>query len=350
MTRPFSSNTTPDAEHTAVLDPVLETTEHTEKLPPVQQASTGSRVMRWGSLSLAAVLIGSGLTLTADYLIDGENDIVNSIEQQLHDSSMLQSLGLVDTPAGPTAQITDPGAATGTAAPTQAAAPVTADRTALTLDANGVPRNQNGLVPGNALNFTADDLGMPIGTDDGAPTTGIDSLEDIDLSGISPGGGYGPEGYNWKTIGPSTLQVPQTNLTIPWVPKGTRVVNAGEVAMNLPVSFQAGWLSSSAPVDSTEGSTVIAAHVNWADGSYAPMSNLYGASPGMMAYTSNAAGEIQTWRITEVHSVAQSELSSVFNLSSTGDRQLVMLTCEATINADGSVTYNKNHVVTAVPA
>lgn len=38
------------------------------------------------------------------------------------------------------------------------------------------------------------------------------------------------------------------------------------------------------------------------------------------------------------------------SLSSTGDRQLILITCEVTVNADGSITYNKNHVVTAVPA
>lgn len=70
----------------------------------------------------------------------------------------------------------------------------------------------------------------------------------------------------------------------------------------------------------------------------------------MPAYTSNASGGIQKWRVTDVDTVAQSELSRLFNLSSTGDRQLILITCEATVNADGSITYNKNHVVTAVPA
>lgn len=355
----------------------LHVEEPTEQLPPIHDEPAADTTApapvasaaeirpkpkrtfgQWAGIATSCLLIGSGLTAGVDWVIDGETDIINAITDEARSSQWLQDRGIVEEPLGAIKEIDEPGAAEGSPAPSQDIVPeaiqpdpaTNAEAVTVTKDPSGIPRNSAGLVPAGALNFTSDELGMPAGTEGTQPGDDL-GLEDIDLSGVSQGGGYGPEGdYDWSNIGPTTVQIPQANLTIPWVPKGVRDVGSNQVAMNLPVSFQAGWLSSSAPVNGSSGSTVIAGHVNWADGSYAPMSNLYNARSGMGVYTSDASGHIQKWKVTGVDTVNQSELSTLFNLTDSGERQLILITCEATVNPDGSITYNKNHIVTAVPA
>lgn len=201
-----------------------------------------------------------------------------------------------------------------------------------------------------ASTFSGDTLTSPTVTgetpenyvagEDGLPTTGMDG---VDLSGISRGGGLGPESPQWADMAPSSVSIPEANLAIPYVPKG---VSGGQ--MELPVSFQAGWLNTSAPPVSKAGTSVIAGHVNWSDGSWAPMSNLYNASPGMTVRTSDASGDVEVWKVTDVRSVPQDRLSELFSLDDTeGERKLLLVTCKS---EDGGLTYGDNLVVTATPA
>lgn len=187
--------------------------------------------------------------------------------------------------------------------------------------------------------YRADDLGQPVSGMDG-----------VDLSGISPGGGRGPEGHDWTVMRPSELTVPQVELVIPVVDRGILRDGTGRPSMDLPVSFQAAWLKESAKVAAARGTTVVAGHVNWSDGSWAPMSNLYNVTEGMTVYLTDRAGTLTTWRVTGTAEVPQAELSDHTPLTdTTGQRRLVLITCKAQQNADGSVRFANNWVVTAEP-
>lgn len=183
--------------------------------------------------------------------------------------------------------------------------------------------------------------------EDGLPVEGMDG---VDLSHISRGGGFGPDQVDWNHIAPSSVSIPQASLLIPYVPKGVTAVAANTVEMDLPVSFQAGWLNTSAPVAATAGTTVIAGHVNYVDGSWAPMSNLFNVEPGMRVTTSTATGALSSWAVRETRDVDQAELSKLFQLNdTTGSRQLILITCQPTTNANGVLEFTHNHVVVATP-
>ncbi|MDO5618499.1 class F sortase [Kocuria sp.] len=240
--------------------------------------------------------------MTIDYMADGQ-------------SNVLQSIGIEDRPLGPADMATSPGSATAPAAEH--------------ITATGTP----------APDYSANA--------DGLPNNG---MEGVDLSGISPGGGQGPPEHDWATMNRSELAVPQANLIIPVVPRDLVNLDGNSLEMDLPVSFQAGWLTSSSPVSAQSGTTVVAGHVNWADGSWAPMSNLYNTTPGMTVLTSDDFGSVQEWTVTRSEGVPQTELSHLFTLTETsGPRQLILITCEATVDSQGNLVFDKNHVVTASP-
>lgn len=260
---------------------------------------------RWSQRALIATCVISTAAagiLVVDQVTDGQPET-------------LQRLGVVPEPMGPT-EMTGP-----TAGPAD------------------VPP-QDVLVAGQAAQDHQ-------ATDDGLPTEGMDG---IDLSRISTGGGQGADNQDWSTMHPSELAIPAADLRIPMVPRGLISLDATTQEMDLPVSFQAGWLTSSSSVSSTQGTTVVAGHVNWADGSWAPMSNLYNAQPGMTVLTTDPSGALQSWKVTSSSSVPQNELSHLFTLTDTqGPRELVLITCEASIDNQGNLSFDKNHVVTAVP-
>lgn len=177
----------------------------------------------------------------------------------------------------------------------------------------------------------------------------------VDTTGISPGGGLAPENHDWNTMAPMELSIPEVNLVIPIVEKGTIATSDPNVsAMDLPVSYQSGWLNTSAPLNAQKGTTFIAGHVNWVGGGYAPMSNIYNAKPGMIIRTSDAEGHIQKWKV-DAHDpkIAQpvkwADLSKNYPITDTdGKRQLVLTTCDDSTD-DGVENYDSNYVVTASP-
>ena len=186
----------------------------------------------------------------------------------------------------------------------------------------------------------ADSQGMPADTN----TT-------INLDGISPGGGIGPAEHNWDVLAPLELSIPEVNLVIPIVESPlVEGSNDNEYEMVLPVSYQAGWLNTSAPLDATEGTTTIAGHVNWANGNWAPMSNLYNVKPGMIVRTTSADGTITKWRIDdeEPQTVKWEYFSTYYNVEAkTGPRKLILATCDGVTNSYGITVYDSNYVVTA---
>lgn len=177
----------------------------------------------------------------------------------------------------------------------------------------------------------------------------------VDTSGISPGGGLPMEGHDWDTMAPMELSIPEVNLVIPIVEKGVIPTGSGtSVSMDLPVSYQAGWLNTSASLNATKGTTFIAGHVNWLGGGLAPMSGIKLAKPGMIVRTSDAEGHIQKWVVDEHDpSISQpvkwADLTKNYDIENkNGERKLILTTCEDSTD-DGIVNYDSNYVVTASP-
>ncbi|QRZ61810.1 class F sortase [Rothia sp. ZJ932] len=248
---------------------------------------------------LAIASIGTG-TLALDHCLDGQHDILQSI-------ALAPSYGTKDFYESPTTATDSPNlTVTG-----QAASPV-----------------------------AADSQGMP-----------ADATTTITLEGISPGGGIGPAEHNWDVLAPLELSIPEVNLVIPIVESPlVEGANTNEYEMVLPVSYQAGWLNTSAPLDATEGTTTIAGHVNWSNGNWAPMSNLYKVKPGMIVRTTSAEGTITKWRIDdeEPQTVKWEDFSTHYSIeATTGPRKLVLATCDGVTNSYGVTVYDSNYVVTA---
>lgn len=248
---------------------------------------------------LAIASISSG-ALVLDHGLDGQDDILQSI-------GLAPSYGAKDFQKSPVTATDSPNlTVTG-----QAASPVAAD-------SQGMPTDPN--------------------------TT-------INLDGISPGGGIGPAEHSWDVLAPLELSIPEANLVIPIVESPVvEGSNANEYEMVLPVSYQAGWLNTSAPLDATEGTTTIAGHVNWANGNFAPMSNLYNAQPGMIVRTTSVDGTITKWRIDdeEPQTVKWGEFSTRYDIeATTGPRKLILATCDGATNTYGITVYDSNYVVTA---
>lgn len=122
-----------------------------------------------------------------------------------------------------------------------------------------------------------------------------------------------------------------------------------------------GVLSSlSQPLSTSEGSTVIAGHVNEGDTGYlSAWGYLHRCGPGMRVFVKDSGGSIAQWVVRRVYVLRQgsdfSENQRVW--AKTGERLLNLVTCAgAYVGADGSSSgtflfpYTHNLVVECVPA
>lgn len=197
--------------------------------------------------------------------------------------------------------------------------------------------------------------GEGINPDVPAASSGAPTAEDpsADTSRISQGGGLGPVGdFNWGEMRPLEVAIPEANLSLPIA--NAPVVPTGygdQVAMQVPNSYYAGWLMTSAPLTAEKGTTTLAGHVNFSNGNWAPMSNLYNAKEGMTVRTTDADGTVTTWVVDGPgRTVAQNELTNYFKVEDLeGERVLVLITCHSAMNSAGQLVFTENFVITAKP-
>lgn len=188
----------------------------------------------------------------------------------------------------------------------------------------------------------------------GEPTNG-QQISDIDLSGISDGGGSGNDTIVWDTITKNTLRAPAVQLNMPIVAKGKTLISSrqengqtiNDYAIDVPVSFQSGWLNTSAPLTGSTGTSVITGHVNYPNGNFAPMSAIKLLGSGDIVLTTDDAGVLSRWSVSKTYNVNQSEFSTITNSKDKdGARRLLLVTCQL----DSNGYYTKNYAVEAVPA
>jgi hypothetical protein len=211
----------------------------------------------------------------------------------------------------------------GTMGSTQSASPQSVGARSPTASPRAVP----GQVPSN---YASDSEGRPL----------TSSPSPDDLRSVSQGGGYGPKGsHDYEAIAPFEISSPEMNLVIRWVPKGILMAN-GVQTVDVPVSFQAGWVNSTSPIGSSSGSSVFVGHVNYVDGSWAPMSNIHYAEPGMIVHVSNGQGDVESFTVTSREVVPQTRISDIVDFTATGARQLILITCGGPVE-NGAYTHNE---------
>lgn len=102
----------------------------------------------------------------------------------------------------------------------------------------------------------------------------------------------------------------------------------------------------------TQGTTLLAGHVNDFEQGNGTLYDLYKVAPGAVVYASDAAGHLTRWRVVAQSVVVKEALPRSVFAGPTGPRQLVLVTCGGPIvNIPGyGNTYRDNVIVTAVPA
>lgn len=162
-----------------------------------------------------------------------------------------------------------------------------------------------------------------------------------DLDTYTGGKAPGPE------LLPQTVAIPSLGISAPVVESG---VDANGALM-LPSSDKTTMYTGAAPIGAPVGSTVIAGHVNFPDGSPGALEPLAHASKGAPIYITDASGTRYTYTVTSAETHIKTDLpAALFDTS--GPAQLVLITCGGPIENTGSgiLGYTHNTVITATPA
>lgn len=167
--------------------------------------------------------------------------------------------------------------------------------------------------------------------------------------GIAGGQGGQPGQAPASKPAPSTVAIPSLGLELGFLPTGTTGAGAGR--MVIPESPQIAWLNSTSPLSAATGSTFLAGHVDFADGSLSPMARISTITPNAVVVTTDHDGARRTWRVTSLNTYTKTRLPESF-FQRTGPRVLVLATCGGPVVTmpDGALNYADNTVVTAVPA
>jgi hypothetical protein len=146
--------------------------------------------------------------------------------------------------------------------------------------------------------------------------------------------------------GPERLSVPDVDVVADVVPVGLAPDGSLEVPDDPDVL---GWWSSGAVPGSREGSTVVAAHIDAADGGTGPMLRLVGAPVGTALDVTTTAGTAVTYRVVERRTFPKVDGLPRDLFAVDGPPRLVLITCGGVFDrADGH--YADNVVIIAAPA
>lgn len=139
------------------------------------------------------------------------------------------------------------------------------------------------------------------------------------------------------------ITMPSLGIDMPVEPHGVDADNL----MSLPVSpFRAGWYKFGPGPASTDGATVIAAHVDSLAEGVGPFAQLRRAEVGASVTVADATGETHEYVVISVERIAKAEVPLDRVFSKDGPPVVVLVTCggEFDRNAD---SYRDNYIVTA---
>jgi LPXTG-site transpeptidase (sortase) family protein len=149
----------------------------------------------------------------------------------------------------------------------------------------------------------------------------------------------------------ASIALTPMSLSIPSVGISTSIVSGGESngSMILPESSKVAIYTAAAPLTADKGSTVIAGHVNFADGSAGALGPLHNISKGAPVYATDGEGNVRKYKVTSMSVLnKQALIKNIFRTA--GDRQLVVVTCGGDVEkVNGVYVYTHNLVVTADP-
>lgn len=168
---------------------------------------------------------------------------------------------------------------------------------------------------------------------------------------LAPFTAAGPDTYTGPAeipgLPPDTLSIPGVDLKIVLVDKGRD--STGHLV--IPESSKAAHYTGSAAVCSAKGSTLLAGHVNFPDGSLAPMASLVRVTKGMPLYVSDKSGVTCRYKIIGLESLAKTSLPA--NIFATeGPPLLRVITCDLAspfMPIAGHAQFADNTVATAIP-
>jgi LPXTG-site transpeptidase (sortase) family protein len=145
---------------------------------------------------------------------------------------------------------------------------------------------------------------------------------------------------------PDTLAVPSLNITAPITESSVDAQNT----LQLPSPDKAGWYKGTVPAGALNGSTVIAGHVNFRDGSPGALGDLAEISKGAPIQVTDHTGAVHTYKAVSARTLLKTALPEEL-FTTTGPHQLVLITCGGPIVATGNGTpgYTHNTVITATP-
>lgn len=146
------------------------------------------------------------------------------------------------------------------------------------------------------------------------------------------------------SLRPSSLSIPSVGINADVVSGGAK-----DGRMVLPESSKTAEYTGASPLTDTEGSTVIAGHVNFEDGTPGALGTLHKIEKGAPVYATDSKGKVHKYRVVAMDVLKKQALPySIFRTS--GDRQLVIVTCGGDIETvNGVPVYANNLVVTAEP-
>lgn len=138
---------------------------------------------------------------------------------------------------------------------------------------------------------------------------------------------------------PLRLTVPSIGVSAAIIPAGVRT----DGSLMLPPPDQIGWWIGGAEAGATRGNTVLAGHVDAADGSHGAFYNLSALQSGAKVALTTTSGTL-TYRVVALRTYSRLELPpSLF--ARTGPHRLILVTCGGPYE-DG---YTRNLVVYALP-
>lgn len=117
--------------------------------------------------------------------------------------------------------------------------------------------------------------------------------------------------------------------------------------LNIPADVHdVGWYGGGGQLGARTGTLLLAGHVNYVGQGWGAFGHLADLERGAAAFTTDATGALQAWRVTAVTAMPQADLpQGIFDAS--GPRRLVLVTCGGTLEPDH--LYNDNVVVYATP-
>ncbi|WP_284982324.1 class F sortase [Arthrobacter sp. efr-133-TYG-118] len=168
---------------------------------------------------------------------------------------------------------------------------------------------------------------------------------------LKPFADTGPDTY----AGPVEIPVlPPDTLSIPAVGLEVGIVGEDRDASGylvIPESSKAARYTGAAAVCATKGATMLAGHVNFPDGTPAPMASLARVTKGMPLYVSDKAGMTCRYRVTSLESLAKTSLSAD-TFAVDGPPVLRLVTCDPAspfVPVAGHTQFANNTIATAIP-